>query len=145
MEECIDGWQQLCPLGIHPHPVDPQFARTPTPLVRTPTPDAPRFVNTSPRKRAAHAAPVTPREDKTQVLADLKRYASPLPSASTSRTASVCRSHVNFAIRGDGIVSSSPCVGVFVVLNFADLYALGCALNSATSRCSAVARSPICW
>ncbi|KAJ6489289.1 hypothetical protein C8R47DRAFT_1215639 [Mycena vitilis] len=43
VDECIEAWQRLCPLGIHPHPVDPQ-------LTRTPTPDATPFVNISPRK-----------------------------------------------------------------------------------------------
>jgi hypothetical protein len=22
-EECVEAWQALCPLGVHPHPVDP--------------------------------------------------------------------------------------------------------------------------
>jgi hypothetical protein len=41
--ECIEAWQGMCVLGIHPHPVDPAF-------MKPPTARAAAFVNTSPRK-----------------------------------------------------------------------------------------------
>ncbi|KAJ7511021.1 hypothetical protein B0H11DRAFT_1900353 [Mycena galericulata] len=124
-EECIEAWQALCPLGIHPHPVEPRNAIPPTPSA-----SAARFVNTSPRKSAAaktksaSAASVKKEqvragatEDKDQVLADLlfsKRFASPIrsPPPSPSKTGHSLVAEeggfVNFAIRGGGIVSSSP-------------------------------------
>jgi hypothetical protein len=80
ISECIDAWQGLCVLGIHPHPVDPAFAQTPSA-------NAACFVNTSPRKSRVNSkasssvkremgsapplAPAAPAEDKAQVLADL--------------------------------------------------------------------------
>jgi hypothetical protein len=85
VSECIEAWQALCPLGIHPHPIDPAFARTPSA-------SAVQFVNTSlqkgktapglPKREERAEAPMvpTPRregggsgsaEDKAQVLADL--------------------------------------------------------------------------
>ncbi|KAJ7665758.1 hypothetical protein B0H17DRAFT_1210765 [Mycena rosella] len=79
-EECIDGgWQQMCVLGIHPHPVDPAF-------LTPPSPSASSIVNVSPRKSSqktgrAPAVPPRPSPIKregaglscadTQVLADL--------------------------------------------------------------------------
>ncbi|KAJ7866283.1 hypothetical protein B0H13DRAFT_2352570 [Mycena leptocephala] len=128
VSECIEAWQALCPLGIHPHPVDPAFARTPSA-------SAAQFVNTSPRKgktapgppkrEERAAAPMVPApkregggsgstEDKAQVLADLKRFCSPVRSPPPSPTKRgvhdrrVDGEYVNFAIRGGGIVSSSP-------------------------------------
>ncbi|KAJ7888017.1 hypothetical protein B0H13DRAFT_2342111 [Mycena leptocephala] len=126
--ECIDAWQALCPLGIHPHAVDPAFAKTPSA-------SAAQFVNTSPRKGKTAPAPLkreegaaaplapTPKhegtssgsaEDKAQVLADLKRFCSPVCSPPPSPTKAgaagrrAAEEYVNFAIRGGGIVSSSP-------------------------------------
>jgi hypothetical protein len=85
IDECIEAWQVLCLLGIHPHAVDPAFATTPSTSMA-------RFVNTSLRKgktapmplnREEHAARFPPlpsprggtasdlTEDTVQVLADL--------------------------------------------------------------------------
>ncbi|KAJ6484514.1 hypothetical protein C8R47DRAFT_1073119 [Mycena vitilis] len=126
-EECIDAWQLLCTLGIHPHPVDPA-------CMRPPSASATALVNTSPRKSRQRAvAPQGPSatisssgqdikaetdaDNTAQLLANLKRYSSPiLPSSSSPSprkrsAASPPRNRddlVNFAIRGGGIVSSSP-------------------------------------
>ncbi|KAJ7154949.1 hypothetical protein C8R43DRAFT_1126333 [Mycena crocata] len=114
LEAAIEAWQKMCTWGVHPHPVDPVF-------VKTPSKSTSRFVNTTPRKPApARSSPVK-REGSAppanaQVLADLKRYCSPiLPQAAQAVSASSSRSSpvkasspfVNFAIRGAGIVSSS--------------------------------------
>ncbi|KAJ7782427.1 hypothetical protein DFH07DRAFT_949231 [Mycena maculata] len=68
-EECIDVWQRLCMLGIHPHAVDPVYA--------------PPACRASPVKKeggSGHLAPSDP-----QLLADLKRFCSPiLPPANSS-------------------------------------------------------------
>ncbi|KAJ7429606.1 hypothetical protein B0H11DRAFT_1944507 [Mycena galericulata] len=123
-EECIEAWQELCPLGIHPHPVDPEY-------LAIPSASAAGFVNMSPRKSSAkprsggrgtkhegspvkrEGTPAAPNEDRKQVLADLKRYCSPVvspapsPKKGPSSPAVEESSYVNFAIRGGGIISSS--------------------------------------
>ncbi|KAJ6469661.1 hypothetical protein C8R47DRAFT_1078031 [Mycena vitilis] len=129
IDECIDAWQKLCVLGIHPHPVDPDF-------LSVPDESASAFVNTSPRKsrtlraptRDASsasastkverlAAPTRTASEKAQVLADLKHFCSPIgrpPPSPTKRGESAAAGgahespYVNFAIRGGGIISSSP-------------------------------------
>ncbi|KAJ7446039.1 hypothetical protein B0H11DRAFT_1930380 [Mycena galericulata] len=124
-EEAIAAWQALCPLGVHPHPVEPSDGGPPTPSA-----SEARFVNTSPRKSTAKARSASPvkreeissrgAEEKKQVLADLYVVAgaaiaralispvrSPPPSRSKRGVAADER-YVNFAIRGGGIVSSSP-------------------------------------
>ncbi|KAJ7429265.1 hypothetical protein B0H11DRAFT_1945400 [Mycena galericulata] len=117
-EECIEAWQRLCILGVHPHPVDPAF-------LTLPSNGAAAFVNTSPRKSTRPSAS-TPKLDtkqspvkrettpgNTQLLADLKKYCSPIrtPSPSPKKAAGSSTvtnaPRVNFAIRGAGIVSSS--------------------------------------
>ncbi|KAJ7475544.1 hypothetical protein B0H11DRAFT_1917721 [Mycena galericulata] len=122
-EEAIDVWQRLCVLGIHPHPVDPAFAISPSA-------SAARFVDTSPRKRPAKSTSASAHKSFKQegagdspaaaanlkLLADLKRFASPIRPTTPSPTkvgrpppgsASDEAVHVNFAIRGAGIISSS--------------------------------------
>ncbi|KAJ7825975.1 hypothetical protein B0H14DRAFT_3088526 [Mycena olivaceomarginata] len=54
-EECIEVWQCLCVLGVHPHPTDPAF-------FAPPAESASAFVNTSPRKSRAFASPSGKRE-----------------------------------------------------------------------------------
>ncbi|KAJ7851697.1 hypothetical protein B0H13DRAFT_1904987 [Mycena leptocephala] len=125
-DECVDAWQGLCVRGVHPHPVDLAFLRPPSPGAST-------FVNTSPRKsRSTPPSPVKPSgtsaataskkregtpvrspQADAQLLADLKRYASPiLPAPPSPQKASRAEmddgEFVNFAIRGGGIISSSP-------------------------------------
>ncbi|KAJ7446062.1 hypothetical protein FB451DRAFT_1412422 [Mycena latifolia] len=126
-EECIDAWQAMCVLGLHPHPVDPTF-------MKPPSSSSAGFVNVSPRKSAQQGTPPPPprsspikregvgspvkregaRVGDPQVLADLKRYCSPiLPDTPSPRRADQATeagdmSFVNFAIRGGGIISSSP-------------------------------------
>jgi hypothetical protein len=74
-EECIEVWQRLCLLGVHPHPVDPTVF---DPLSAR----AALLVNTSPCKsarasgtlRAKHEEildPVDKRPVKAEILADL--------------------------------------------------------------------------
>jgi hypothetical protein len=84
IDECVEAWQGMCPLGIHPHEVDPEY-------LPTPSASQAAFVNTSPRKSAQRGSapapsgkakagpsgvkreltPARPREDSAQVLADL--------------------------------------------------------------------------
>ncbi|KAJ6593077.1 hypothetical protein B0H19DRAFT_1245893 [Mycena capillaripes] len=127
IDECIEAWQNMCVLSIHPHPVDPKF-------VMVPSASAVCFVNTSPRKlkvksalplkheaggaraqgTAAQGTSLESGEDKAQVLADLKRFCSPIrspppsPTKTGQRAAPEGEAYINFAIRGDGIISSSP-------------------------------------
>ncbi|KAJ6455535.1 hypothetical protein C8R47DRAFT_1082757, partial [Mycena vitilis] len=89
--ECVDAWQGLCVLGIHPHPVDPLF-------MRPPSPGATIFVNSTPRRsthrREPSRSPIkaeqqdgTPRRDagNPQLLADLPiRNEEPAAGASGS-------------------------------------------------------------
>ncbi|KAJ7720205.1 hypothetical protein DFH07DRAFT_784451, partial [Mycena maculata] len=118
-EECIEVWQRLCVLGVHPHAVDPTYA---PPCAASMS----GFVNTSPRKTrgvvpgSASASPVKkeggsgrPASSDPQLLADLKRYCSPILPASNpsprkgAPVAAEDTTPLNFAIRGGGIVSSS--------------------------------------
>ncbi|KAJ7718492.1 hypothetical protein DFH07DRAFT_973280 [Mycena maculata] len=112
-QECVEVWQRLCVLGVHPHPVDPVF-------MTPPSASAAQFVNVSPRKSAQTAGSPVKKEVKKegasrrvppsdpQVLADLNRYCCPVLPPTPSTTAVVApASSVNFAIRGAGIVSSS--------------------------------------
>ncbi|KAJ7450239.1 hypothetical protein B0H11DRAFT_2246807 [Mycena galericulata] len=113
-DECIDVWQRLCALGIHPHPADPA-------LTILPGEGAAPFVNISPRKTRGKTDSPVKRETtpgpstggNAQLLADLKRFASPIrpnspsPSKSARAADEAAAAHVNFAIRGAGIVSSS--------------------------------------
>ncbi|KAJ7105093.1 hypothetical protein C8R43DRAFT_1140884 [Mycena crocata] len=112
LEGALDAWQKMCTWGVHPHPVDPAFVKTPSESISG-------FVNTSPRKgpSSSRSSPVK-REGSAgpanaQVLADLKHYCSPIlppSSANTAQRGSPVQEHppfVNFAIRGAGIVSSS--------------------------------------
>ncbi|KAJ7814776.1 hypothetical protein B0H14DRAFT_3476787 [Mycena olivaceomarginata] len=80
IEECVDAWQSLCRWGIHPHPVDPQFVKTPgLPAVK--------------HKAAAGTS------------LSLKQLCTPAPAAPLPP--SPRKVTVNYAIRGGGIVSSS--------------------------------------
>ncbi|KAJ7920722.1 hypothetical protein B0H13DRAFT_1867226 [Mycena leptocephala] len=122
LDECNDAWQGMCVLGIHPHPVDPLFLRMPSPSAST-------FVNTAPRKSRALTASGSAVQEEgasaraaskkkegpadAQLLADLKRYCSPIrsPPPSPKKPSSMDAEEgafVNFAIRGAGIISSSP-------------------------------------
>ncbi|KAJ7601618.1 hypothetical protein DFH06DRAFT_1352392 [Mycena polygramma] len=113
--ECVDAWQGLCVLGIHPHPVDPLF-------MRPPSPGATIFVNSTPRRsthrREPSRSPIkaeqqdgTPRRGagNPQLLADLPiRDEQPAGGASgSSASGSSASPYVSFAIRGGGIISSS--------------------------------------
>ncbi|KAJ7678416.1 hypothetical protein B0H14DRAFT_2655926 [Mycena olivaceomarginata] len=126
-EECIEVWQRLCVLGVHPHPVDPSF-------FQPPSEGASAFVNLSPRKsHASGSANVKPEHSPVkrdtgkakvegipahapatpELLADLKKYCKPIRPATTSPRKAAHPSgskggpFVNYAIRGDSIVSSS--------------------------------------
>ncbi|KAJ7660087.1 hypothetical protein DFH06DRAFT_1130000, partial [Mycena polygramma] len=86
--ECIDYWQAMCPLGIHPHPVDPVLS----------APQPPDDSSTGSSKPKAEA------DDK---FVKVERVATPSASPRRQRQSSVPPS-VNFAIRGEGVISSSP-------------------------------------
>ncbi|KAJ6483480.1 hypothetical protein C8R47DRAFT_1073270 [Mycena vitilis] len=126
LDELIAAWQRMCLLGIHPHPVDPAF-------LKTPSAQASAFVNTSPRKMGHRAGfgesvsrggkegsfkregtPSRTAAESAEILADLNKYSrpvrSPPPSPRKHGHPTAERSppaFVNFAIRGGGIVSSS--------------------------------------
>ncbi|KAJ7795071.1 hypothetical protein B0H14DRAFT_3555836 [Mycena olivaceomarginata] len=128
-EECIEVWQRLCVLGVHPHPVNPAF-------FSPPSVSASALVNTSPRKSARPSGVTTVKHGDSptkgqppspikregtssrggaataELLRDLKKYASPIlptpgPSPSRATPGAQDDSFVNFAIRGLGVVSSS--------------------------------------
>ncbi|KAJ7683286.1 hypothetical protein B0H14DRAFT_3535284 [Mycena olivaceomarginata] len=129
-EECIEVWQRLCVLGVHPHPTDPAF-------FAPPAESASAFVNTSPCKSRAIASPSSNREaspvkgERTDVVKReetpgsatpwvkillRKKYCCPIkpltPTPSPKKAAhpsapSSNAPRVNYAIRGDGIISSS--------------------------------------
>jgi hypothetical protein len=102
IEECIVEWQTMCPLGVHPHPVDPAYLdHTPPPPRVPPAPPAPSAPTTAPVR-----SKVAPKElSRTLVVTTLR---SPRKCAATPAPASVDLPYVNFAIRGTQIVSSSP-------------------------------------
>ncbi|KAJ7033113.1 hypothetical protein C8F04DRAFT_1184373 [Mycena alexandri] len=116
VEECIEGWQKLCALGIHPHPVDPSKTRAPsvdTSRVNT-SPRKPQtpgtsLVNTSPRKPRTPGTTGFVKQERAEVgtsTLELKRLCTPQPPP-TPAPAGGTHEFVNFAIRGGGIVSSS--------------------------------------
>ncbi|KAJ7818602.1 hypothetical protein B0H14DRAFT_2601176 [Mycena olivaceomarginata] len=88
-EECIEVWQRLCVLGVHPHPVDPSF-------FQPPSENALVFVNLSPRKSHASSSANVKQEDTT-----------PSPTKAARPSGSKGGAFVNYAIRGDGVISSS--------------------------------------
>ncbi|KAJ7704265.1 hypothetical protein B0H14DRAFT_3526691 [Mycena olivaceomarginata] len=90
-EECIEVWQCLCTLGVHPHPADPSF-------FQPPSENASIFVDVSPRKSHARSSANVKQEDATPSPTKAAR-----PSGSTSKKGAF----LNYAIRGDGVISSS--------------------------------------
>jgi hypothetical protein len=59
-EECIEVWQHLCVLGVHPHPVDPSFFQPPSESTSA-------FINLSPRKsHASGSANVKPEHSRVK-------------------------------------------------------------------------------
>ncbi|KAJ7029961.1 hypothetical protein C8F04DRAFT_1187135 [Mycena alexandri] len=122
MDECVEAWQALCCLGLHPHPVDPAY-------VTIPPPQTTPFVNTSARKSTPKTAqknsgyspvkrekregtPGASTAGNAQLLADLNRYCRPILDDAPSGGGSggsppPIPTLLNFAIRGGGIVSSS--------------------------------------
>ncbi|KAJ7264971.1 hypothetical protein B0H12DRAFT_1230604 [Mycena haematopus] len=134
VEECIDAWQDMCRLGVHPHPVDPAFQRAPTTPVSSPLTTPRSSPLKSPRPPPVPDTPAkgpsTPvRHGGANIKGDpdFKRLWPSSPS-SPSSLSSLAHSAahvlgrspaptpprpatngplVNFAIRGHGIVSSS--------------------------------------
>ncbi|KAJ7164842.1 hypothetical protein C8R43DRAFT_1122722 [Mycena crocata] len=98
LDECIEAWQTLCPLGCHPHPVDPSLAT----LAPSSTP-AP-----APSSGAKTTKPVILKREKTAVMRSPLGNAQKEERAGEAELASEPGPSVNFAIRGAGIVSSSP-------------------------------------
>ncbi|KAJ7797234.1 hypothetical protein B0H14DRAFT_3493967 [Mycena olivaceomarginata] len=92
IEECVDAWQSLCRWGIHPHPVDPQFVKTP-----------------------GVPAPAVKHEATTGTSLSLKQLCTPAPAGpqlpspapAGPQLSSPRKAAVNYAIRGGGVVSSS--------------------------------------
>ncbi|KAJ6590098.1 hypothetical protein DFH09DRAFT_1074565 [Mycena vulgaris] len=105
-DECIDAWQAMCGLGIHPHAVDPGSASASTAV----PPKLPALSEQGAQKRRG----------KGEIAALQVSSHHGVDSASASRDAPQTRGEtpdagdktspvsVNFAIRGAGIVSSSP-------------------------------------
>ncbi|KAJ7863654.1 hypothetical protein B0H14DRAFT_3607323 [Mycena olivaceomarginata] len=91
-EECIEVWQRLCVLGVHPHPVDPAF-------FSPPSVSASALVNTSPRKSARPSGVTTVKHGDSPTKGQLP---SPI-----KREGAQDGPFVNFAIWGLGVVSSS--------------------------------------
>jgi hypothetical protein len=54
LNECTEAWQKMCPLGVHPHPVEPvlpEYARaTVSAVVETPPPKSTGKTRTSATK-----------------------------------------------------------------------------------------------
>ncbi|KAJ7315234.1 hypothetical protein DFH08DRAFT_972257 [Mycena albidolilacea] len=63
-DECIEVWQRLCRLGVHPHPIDPAFLDPPAP-----TANATPVANISPRKSAHVPAPAESSDVRVKVEA----------------------------------------------------------------------------
>ncbi|KAJ6522919.1 hypothetical protein DFH09DRAFT_1421274 [Mycena vulgaris] len=102
-DEAIDAWQAMCMLGVHPHPVDPAF-------VRALSASASALVNTSPWKSELRqgAGSHVKREDPSASSQKQQAILQPAPSArQTPAPESDNGPHINFAIRGGGIISSS--------------------------------------
>ncbi|KAJ7707028.1 hypothetical protein B0H14DRAFT_3525879 [Mycena olivaceomarginata] len=107
-EECIEVWQRLCLLGVHPHPVDPAG-------FDLPSVSAAAFTNTSPRRSApASGAPRLKREEKPdpvgkkpELLADLPTLPAASPSRAPRQSRHEANPHVNFAIGGSGVIRAA--------------------------------------
>ncbi|KAJ7807748.1 hypothetical protein B0H14DRAFT_3482935 [Mycena olivaceomarginata] len=101
VEDCIDAWQQLCRWGLHPHAVDPEQSKLERPPVSS------QSTTRSPRKATAAPSPVKREGAPARVgVVDLQRLSQ--PSARTSPSPSPRKAtRLNFAIRGQGVVSSS--------------------------------------
>ncbi|KAJ7119396.1 hypothetical protein C8R46DRAFT_1238672 [Mycena filopes] len=102
IDECVEAWQQLCLLGIHPHPVDP--ARLEPAAI---PPGTAGFVNTSPRKRRTNAVDLKPFVRARSPLPGPRKTPQSPPPSPRKTPQSPPPNLINFAIRGDGIISSS--------------------------------------
>ncbi|KAF8142953.1 hypothetical protein K438DRAFT_1994414 [Mycena galopus ATCC 62051] len=109
MVECIEAWQALCRWGIHPHKVDPEYA-TGADAVLSPSPEESTTALVSPRKSGMidlkHFCPPPPsRTSKSSPQNGAMPQKTVSPQAATSSQRA--DHHLNFVIRGGGIVSSS--------------------------------------
>ncbi|KAJ7754863.1 hypothetical protein B0H16DRAFT_1458898 [Mycena metata] len=112
--ECVEAWQSMCPLGVHPHPVDPGYASAHLPATPPPAAAAtPTFVfsRTPPAPRLPPAptfvfsrTPPAPPSPRPVRRAD---GVSPPTTPRKWEDAPPAPAGVNFAIRGEGIVSAS--------------------------------------
>ncbi|KAF8129444.1 hypothetical protein K438DRAFT_1789119 [Mycena galopus ATCC 62051] len=126
MHECIIAWQGLCRLGLHPHPVDPEFEHTArAPLVRavrTPPPSTTTAASgakqvETPRRAGAGALrntplggyrnPAPPHAPTPSPVPPVRKAPPPSPKTPVCQAAAGEGEFLNFAIRGAGIVSSS--------------------------------------
>ncbi|KAJ6458521.1 hypothetical protein C8R45DRAFT_1110052 [Mycena sanguinolenta] len=121
LDECVDAWQALCRWGLHAHPVDPAFAQGAPTEVTSAVPQVPPSASTSAAGKTAVKEPVARERGETVPSSskghDLKwlltRSAGSSPEKQKSSSApSPQKKHalgsgLNFAIRGQGVVSSS--------------------------------------
>ncbi|KAF8217865.1 hypothetical protein K438DRAFT_1747123 [Mycena galopus ATCC 62051] len=111
MEECIDTWQGLCKWGIHPQEVDPEHATVASPHeVTVATPQKSSAASAGPKKPFKSGTPDLKRWSTPRVpISSPQKLATPQKTASTSKAPSSQRGdeHLNFAICGGGVVSSS--------------------------------------
>ncbi|KAJ7148604.1 hypothetical protein C8R46DRAFT_1044679 [Mycena filopes] len=110
VEECIEAWQALCRLGIHPHPADPAPALASAP----PTSATSTSSTSSSTSTASTSTSLRDSKQPRPATGGRTRRAntkSPPPSprkvARSTQSAEASGEFVNFVIRGEGIVSSS--------------------------------------
>ncbi|KAJ7847178.1 hypothetical protein B0H13DRAFT_2362603 [Mycena leptocephala] len=119
LNECTEAWQKMCPLGVHPHPVEPVLREhagaTVSAVAETPPPKSAGKTPTS----ATKPVPKPKREEipaelpmRANLNLRLKSSATPPPSpckhVAGRGVSQDDLPFVNFAIHGAGIVSSSP-------------------------------------
>ncbi|KAJ7829015.1 hypothetical protein B0H14DRAFT_3465978 [Mycena olivaceomarginata] len=93
IEECIDAWQTMCPLGVHPHPVEP------TPPTKVEEPCSTVQLHSTLRTEGLSGS------NKQDMGGGKKeRAGTSIPTTPSPRS----MPHVSFTVRGDGVISSSP-------------------------------------
>ncbi|KAJ7204883.1 hypothetical protein B0H12DRAFT_1080429 [Mycena haematopus] len=106
VEECIEVWQRLCTLGVHPHPVEPREAQRPSASASDPFRPSP--------KKSGHTSTTSPEPCEESDGTGKRASKSPVkptcpstPTASMREPRPASSPNVNFVIGGTGIVSSS--------------------------------------
>jgi hypothetical protein len=135
LKECTEAWQQMCPLGVHPHPVEPvlqEHAGATVSAVETPPPKstgkspspATKYARKPKREETPAELPMRANSCvsfgfffgslQTRLCRTLRLKSSATPPPSPHKHVAGRGGtqddlpFVNFAIRGAGIVSSSP-------------------------------------